>query len=128
MPLTEPKRPSREEVAQEFSSHVRELAGDLAEPRPEQLAAVSAAVADGRRTLLVARTGFGKSAVYFSATRMLRSRGWGPTVVVSPLLALMRDQVSAAERLGLRAVTINSSNIDAWDETEAPGTARTTPA
>lgn len=76
-------------------------------------------VAERRRTLLVARTGFGKSAVYFSATAMLRRRGWGPTVVVSPLLALMRDQVAAAEKLGLAAVTINSSNIDAWDEIEA---------
>jgi ATP-dependent DNA helicase RecQ len=77
-----------------------------------------AVVADRRRTLLVARTGFGKSAVYFSATKMLRDRGWGPTVVVSPLLALMRDQVAAAERLGLAAVTINSSNIDIWEEIE----------
>ena len=50
---------------------------------------------------------------------MLRDRGWGPTVVVSPLLALMRDQVAAAERLNLAAVTINSSNIDSWSETEA---------
>ena len=76
-------------------------------------------MAQRRRTLLVARTGFGKSAVYFSATKMLRDRGWGPTVVVSPLLALMRDQVDAASRLGLNAVTINSSNVDAWDELEA---------
>ena len=87
-------------------------------PRPEQIEAVAAVVAGRRRTLLVARTGFGKSAVYFSATRMLRDRGWGPTVVVSPLLALMRDQVAAAERLGLSAVTINSSNIDSWAEIE----------
>ena len=87
-------------------------------PRPEQLAAVTAVVAEGRRTLLVARTGFGKSAVYFSATRMLRDRGWGPTVVVSPLLALIRDQVAAARRLGLAAETINSSNTDEWDQIE----------
>src|SRR3546814_8662552 len=86
---------------------------------PEQVVAVQAVAADGRRTLLVARTGFGKSAVYFSATRMLRDRGWGPTVVVSPLLALMRDQVAAARRLGLVAETINSSNTDEWDRIEA---------
>ncbi len=117
--VVEPPRPSPEEVEAELIEHVRALAGPEAMPRPEQVAAVSAAVAERRRTLLVARTGFGKSAVYFSATKMLRSRGWGPTIVVSPLLALMRDQVEAAERLGLRAVTINSSNIDAWTAIEA---------
>jgi len=116
--VLEPPRPSREEVASELSQHVKALAGPDATPRPEQLEAVAAVVADRRRTLLVARTGFGKSAVYFSATKMLRDRGWGPTVVISPLLALMRDQVAAAKRLGLEAVTINSSNIDAWDDIE----------
>jgi ATP-dependent DNA helicase RecQ len=115
----EPPRPTRAEVEVELAAHVRALAGDDAVPRPDQIAAVSAVVADGRRTLLVARTGFGKSAVYFSATRMLRDRGWGPTVVVSPLLALMRDQVAAAERLGLAAVTLNSSNVDDWGDIEA---------
>lgn len=115
----EPARPSREEVETELASHIQALAGPDARPRPEQLAAVTAAVADRKRTLLVARTGFGKSAVYFSATRMLRDRGWGPTVVVSPLLALMRDQVAAANKLGLAAVTINSSNVDQWGEIEA---------
>lgn len=117
--LTEPPRPSSEVVAEELSGHIKALAGDHATVRAEQLAAVEAVVAGRRRTLLVARTGFGKSAVYFSATRMLRDRGWGPTVVVSPLLALMRDQVDAARRLGLSAETINSSNLDAWDSIEA---------
>ncbi len=115
----EPARPSRAEVETELASHIQALAGPDAAPRPEQLAAVTAAVADRQRTLLVARTGFGKSAVYFSATRMLRDRGWGPTVVVSPLLALMRDQVAAANKLGLAAVTINSSNVDQWSEIES---------
>ena len=119
MPLTAPPRPTASEVEAELTEHVRALAGVDAAPRPEQLAAVQAVVADGRRTLLVARTGFGKSAVYFSATRMLRDRGWGPTVVVSPLLALMRDQVAAAQRLGLVAETINSANTDEWDRIEA---------
>ena len=119
MPLTAPPRPTAAEVEVELAEHVRSLAGPDASPRPEQLAAVQAVVADGRRTLLVARTGFGKSAVYFSATRMLRDRGWGPTVVVSPLLALMRDQVAAAQRLGLVAETINSANTDEWDRIEA---------
>ncbi len=116
--MTQPVRPTAEEVAAEVAAHVKTLAGPDAEPRPEQLAAVQSMLVDRRRTLLVARTGFGKSAVYFSATRILRDRGWGPTIVISPLLALMRDQVSAAEALGLRAVSINSSNIDSWRETE----------
>ena len=115
---TAPPRPTAAEVAVELARHVQALAGDDAVPRPDQVAAVTAVVAEGRRTLLVARTGFGKSAVYFSATRMLRDRGWGPTVVVSPLLALMRDQVAAAQRLGLAAETINSSNTDDWDRIE----------
>ncbi len=118
MEIIEPPRPSTDEVLAELTDHVRLLAGPDAAPRPEQVAAVTAVVAERRRTLLVARTGFGKSAVYFSATKMLRDRGWGPTVVVSPLLALMRDQVAAAQRLGLTAVTINSSNIDSWAEAE----------
>ncbi len=114
----EPPRPSVAEVEEELTAHVQALAGPDARPRPEQLAAVTALVADRKRTLLVARTGFGKSAVYFSATRMLRDRGWGPTIVISPLLALMRDQVSAASALGIKAATINSANIDSWDEIE----------
>jgi ATP-dependent DNA helicase RecQ len=117
--LVEPPRPSPDEVATELAAHITALAGPDASPRPEQVEAVAAVVAGGRRTLLVARTGFGKSAVYFSATRMLRDRGWGPTLVVSPLLALMRDQVAAARRIGLEAETINSSNLDAWADIEA---------
>jgi len=115
----EPPRPTKAEVLEELTRDIQALAGADARPRPEQIEAVTAVVSERRRTLLVARTGFGKSAVYFSSTRMLRARGWGPTVVVSPLLALMRDQVSAAEKLGLTAVTINSSNVDAWDDIEA---------
>ena len=65
--------------------------------------------------LCVQRTGWGKSAVYFVATALLREAGAGPTLIVSPLLALMRNQIAAAERLGLRAHTINSTNRDEWD-------------
>ena len=64
--------------------------------------------------LLVQRTGWGKSAVYFIASRLLRDRGAGPTLLVSPLLALMRNQIEAAERMGVRAVTINSANEEEW--------------
>ena len=116
--LIEPARPTPEEVATELAAHVQLLAGPDAVPRPEQLEAVQAVVANRKRTLLVARTGFGKSAVYFSSTKMLRDRGWGPSIVISPLLALMRDQVAAASKLGLRAETINSANIDDWGEIE----------
>src|SRR3954468_21179532 len=71
------------------------------------------------RVLVVERTGWGKSAVYFIATRLLRDRGAGPTMLVSPLLALMRNQVQMAERAGVRAATINSANRDEWDTIEA---------
>ncbi|OWY59002.1 recombinase RecQ, partial [cyanobacterium TDX16] len=67
---------------------------------------------------MVQRTGWGKSAVYFLATRLLRERGAGPTLLVSPLLALMRNQIDAARRVGVDAVTINSDNLDEWDEIE----------
>jgi len=116
--LIEPPRPTPAEVAAELTAHVQLLAGPDAQPRPEQLEAVTAVVSGRKRTLLVARTGFGKSAVYFSSTKMLRDRGWGPSIVVSPLLALMRDQVAAASKLGLRAETINSANTDNWGEIE----------
>lgn len=66
--------------------------------------------------LCVQRTGWGKSAVYFIATALLRRTGSGPTVIVSPLLALMRNQVAAAERAGIRARTINSANLEEWDQ------------
>jgi ATP-dependent DNA helicase RecQ len=86
--------------------------------RDQQLESVRAVARDRRRVLLVQRTGWGKSAVYFVATRMLRDAGAGPTIIVSPLLALMRDQMAAADRLGLRADTINSSNRSEWDRIE----------
>ncbi len=79
-----------------------------------QLEAIDAVTAHGGRALVVQRTGWGKSAVYFIATRILRSRGTGPTVIVSPLLALMRNQIEAASRLDLTAETVNSSNRDDW--------------
>ena len=71
-------------------------------------------VDDRARVLCVQRTGWGKSAVYFIATALLREQGAGPTLIVSPLLALMRNQIAAAERLGIRAHTINSTNREAW--------------
>jgi ATP-dependent DNA helicase RecQ len=82
--------------------------------REDQWRAVEALVAARQRVLVVQRTGWGKSAVYFVATALLRSRGSGPTVIVSPLLALMRNQIAAAERAGIRARTINSANPEDW--------------
>jgi ATP-dependent DNA helicase RecQ len=73
-------------------------------------------VEDRARVLCVQRTGWGKSAVYFLATALLRERGAGPTLIVSPLLALMRNQIAAVQRLGIRAHTINSTNRSAWEE------------
>lgn len=96
---------------------LRQLVGsETADFHDGQYEAIST-LADGhRRALVVQRTGWGKSAVYFVATLLLRQRGAGPTVLVSPLLALMRDQISAAERAGVRAVAINSTNAHEWGE------------
>jgi ATP-dependent DNA helicase RecQ len=106
------------ELAARAQAHLEVLAGPGAVLRDEQLAAIDAVVAQGRRALVVQRTGFGKSAIYFIATKLLREAGAGPTLVVSPLLALMRDQVAAAERMGVRSATVNSTNIDDWAEIE----------
>ncbi|MFC9117011.1 MULTISPECIES: RecQ family ATP-dependent DNA helicase [Streptomyces] len=98
------------------------LVGDdtgTARLRDDQWRAIEALVADKRRALVVQRTGWGKSAVYFVATALLRAQGSGPTVIVSPLLALMRNQVDAAARAGVRARTINSSNSEEWDSIRA---------
>ena len=84
--------------------------------RRDQLEAIGDVVVDRARVLCVQRTGWGKSAVYFVATALLRELGAGPTLIISPLLALMRNQIAAAERLGLRAHTINSTNREEWDE------------
>ena len=89
-------------------------AGPDARPRADQVRAVEELVEHRSRVLVVQATGWGKSAVYWGATAALRELGMGPTLVVSPLLALMRDQIAAASRAGLRAATINSTNIDEW--------------
>ena len=91
--------------------------GSTAQFRDGQLEAIRTLVEDRGRLLVVQRTGWGKSAVYFVATRIFRDRGTGPTIIVSPLLALMRDQINAATKY-LHAVTINSSNTDDWEAIE----------
>jgi ATP-dependent DNA helicase RecQ len=101
-------RPRAEEV-------LRGLAGPDARLRDDQWTAIHALVVQRRRALVVQRTGWGKSAVYFVATALLREAGAGPTVIVSPLLALMRNQIDAAARAGVQAVTVNSANTDDWE-------------
>ena len=97
--------------------HLRALVGsESATLRDDQWTAIHALVQERRRALVVQRTGWGKSAVYFVATALLREQGAGPTVIISPLLALMRNQIAAAERAGIRAVTINSANAEQWSQ------------
>jgi ATP-dependent DNA helicase RecQ len=105
----------RATVQDQAESLLRTLAGADARLRSDQWRAIEALVLDGRRVLCVQATGWGKSAVYFIATGLLRARGAGPTVIVSPLIALMRNQIDAAHRAGIHARTINSANLDEWD-------------
>lgn len=94
----------------------RSLDDPTAEFREGQWEAIEALAQQRGRLLVVQRTGWGKSVVYFLATRILRDRGAGPTLLISPLLALMRNQILAAERIGIRAATVNSSNREEWDK------------
>jgi ATP-dependent DNA helicase RecQ len=95
------------------------LTGDPAAAfRTGQLEAIETLVERRGRVLVVQRTGWGKSAVYFIATRLLRDEGAGATLLISPLLALMRNQLLMAERAGVRAMTIHSQNTEEWDEIE----------
>ncbi|MDI3386368.1 RecQ family ATP-dependent DNA helicase [Streptomyces sp. B-S-A8] len=113
---------SNEELRTEADAVLARLVGDQtgrARLREDQWRAIEALVADKRRALVVQRTGWGKSAVYFVATALLRAQGGGPTVIVSPLLALMRNQVEAAARAGIHARTINSSNTEEWETIQA---------
>jgi ATP-dependent DNA helicase RecQ len=104
------------DVRRDAETHLRALVGrDDVELREDQWRAIEALAVGRRRSLVVQRTGWGKSAVYFVATLLLRAEGAGPTVIVSPLLALMRNQIAAAERAGIRAVTINSTNTESWE-------------
>jgi ATP-dependent DNA helicase RecQ len=92
--------------------------GEGAVFRDGQLEAILALVDDRSRVLVVERTGWGKSLVYFVATALLREQGQGPTILISPLLSLMRDQLRMAKRIGIQAQTINSQNDGYWEEVE----------
>jgi ATP-dependent DNA helicase RecQ len=106
-------------LRREAQERLQALAGPAARLRDDQWTAIEALVSDRRRALVVQRTGWGKSAVYFTATALLRARGAGPSVIVSPLIALMRNQIEAAGRAGIRARTVNSANAAEWDEVYA---------
>ena len=108
--------PQRSAIA---AAVIAAIAGDGAVLREDQSLAVAALCEPAARVLVVQATGWGKSAVYWAATAIRRREGCGPALVVSPLLSLMRDQVVAAGRAGLRAATLNSSNVDAWSQVEA---------
>jgi ATP-dependent DNA helicase RecQ len=120
MPVDIPQlAPTEQQLRAAAEEQLRALAGPEARLRDDQWRAIEALVVGRRRALVVQRTGWGKSAVYFIATALLRAHGGGPTVIVSPLLALMRNQIDAAQRAGVRAVTVNSTNLEEWDATYA---------
>ena len=110
--------PAIAEVRAQAEAVLRRLVDPTVAPdarlREDQWRAIEALVVHRRRALVVERTGWGKSAVYFVATSLLREMGEGPTILISPLLALMRDQISAAERAGITAMSINSTNVQEW--------------
>src|ERR1700735_1495988 len=108
-----------DDLRAEAEERLRALAGEQARLRDDQWTAIRALVADRHRALVVQRTGWGKSAVYFTATALLRARGAGPSVIVSPLIALMRNQIEAAQRAGIKARPVNSANTEDWDQHSA---------
>jgi len=105
-------------VSPPLIDHLQAMLGPDAEFREGQREAIEAVIGDGSRALVVQRTGWGKSLVYWIATRVRRDEGRGPALIISPLLALMRNQIAMAARLGLRAATINSGNVGEWREIE----------
>lgn len=109
--INEPNSPLMDELRNEFQKYY----GKEAHFRPGQAEAILG-VLEGKRTLVVQKTGWGKSLVYFLATKMLRKRSRAVTLIISPLLALMNNQIESATRLGLEVKTINSENEEEWDE------------
>jgi ATP-dependent DNA helicase RecQ len=97
---------------------LKKMIGPESNFRSGQWEAIEAVAIQRRRVLVVQRTGWGKSLVYFLATRLLREAGSGPTLLISPLLSLMRNQIEMAGKIGIRAVTINSANQKEWDTVE----------
>lgn len=100
------------------NEHLVKLYGNNAKFRDGQLDAI-VSVLNNNRTLVVQKTGWGKSLIYFLSTRILRDMNKGPTIIISPLLSLINNQIESAKGLNLKAVTINSTNTDEWDEIES---------
>jgi ATP-dependent DNA helicase RecQ len=97
---------------------LRQMIGEDKDFRPGQWEAIEAVAVKKQRALVVQRTGWGKSLVYFLATKLLREQNVGPTLLISPLLSLMRNQIEMAGRIGIRAFTINSANKEEWTVVE----------
>ena len=97
---------------------LRQMIGNDKDFRPGQWEAIETVAIKKQRVLVVQRTGWGKSLVYFLSTKLLREQGSGPTILISPLLSLMRNQIEVAERIGIRAFTINSANRQEWKAVE----------
>jgi len=104
---------TREQALQLLRTSINNQDADFHE---DQWEAINAIVNERKKMLVVERTGWGKSSVYFIATRALRDSGYGTTVIISPLLALMRNQIDSARRLGIKAVTVNSTNKNDWQD------------
>ena len=103
---------SREKAQQYLKDSLQNQRADF---REDQYEAIDTVVNQRKKVLVVQKTGWGKSSVYFISTKFLREQGSGLTIIISPLLALMRNQIDSAKKLGLNVVTINSSNTDDWD-------------
>ena len=93
----------------------RAVGNPAADFHPGQWEAMDALVNQRKKLLVVERTGWGKSLVYFLSAKMMREKGMGPTIIISPLLALMRNQIASAHRFGVTAASINSTNTEEWD-------------
>lgn len=107
---------SNPEVFADMRQRLTALYGPDASFRDGQYEAIEAALTK-HRTLVVQRTGWGKSLVYFLSTSWLREHNKGVTLVVSPLLALMQNQIDSAAQLGLSCAQINSRTKDTRKET-----------
>ena len=91
-------------------TYLREMTGSpVADFHQDQWESIDELVNRQNQLLVVQRTGWGKSAVYFIATKIRRKKGFGPTLIVSPLLSLIRNQIDSAAKLGLNVVSYNSS-------------------
>src|SRR6185369_5377857 len=114
-----PTTPEEHFLKQAARTLLQQMLGPDAEFREGQWEAIDLAANHRKRLLVVQRTGWGKSVVYFVAAKLLRNAGAGPALLISPLLSLMRNPILAAQRLGIRAMTIHSENLVEWDSVES---------